>query len=143
MLVQCKSCNVSFDLALGNCVVCGTSYVLSEEEKRSECLSVVERLADQGKKKLEIRDYLIETDLFGDEEIREILKAVQESQEAQHAGGPLLLVSIGMFLLGLGRSGWFDSPFLLFLCYGIGGTFAVAGFVGFQSDKVNAKMDFG
>jgi len=143
MLVQCKSCNVSFDLALGNCIVCGTTYVLSEDEQRSECLKVVDRLAHQGKKKLEIRDYLIETDLFADEEIREILKAVKESQEAQHAGGPLLLFTIGTLLLTLGNSGLFGSPFLLFLCYGIGGTFAVAGFVGFQSDKVNAKKDFG
>ena len=124
MLVECRSCNVSFDDSLGKCVVCGATYVFSEEEQRSACVKVVNQMVRHGKDNQTIREYLMETELFIEEEINKILKAVKESKEAANAGGIHLLAPAGGLLIALGQAELFDSVGWLFVCYGMGGLLA-------------------
>ncbi len=102
MLVQCKSCNVSFDDAFGKCIACGEPITLSRAELREQCIRMAREWYRQGKKTQEIHNELTGANSFSDREADEIIRAVkQQRQDAARRRGRHAAV-IGLIFLGIG-----------------------------------------
>ena len=112
MLVQCKSCNVSFDLSFGKCIVCGKPALLSVDELKEHALEKARELFRQGMEPESIRTELNTTDSLTHLEIEDIiettkgLKRQNSREQGRHvadSGLSAIMLGAAGFCLGFAR----------------------------------------
>lgn len=99
MLIQCKSCNVSFDDSLGRCIACGEAIVLSKEELHEQGILLAREWFGQGKKRKEIHQRLTTETSCSEREADEVIKTVKELRREAARREGRQTATVGLFFM--------------------------------------------